>query len=412
MEMIVMKKLHPCWAVCIGCALAMFISCGLLVNAYTAVQPYILQENGFTNTQTSAIVTIRSVVNVTAIFLLPLFFRKTGYRLGLTLCTLLGAAANVIFAFAKTLFTYYIAAAVAGLSYGLGCMIPITLLLSRWFHEKRGLALGICSGGTGLATVALSPVLTRLIEIYGLRTCFLFEAAFCAVFAVFVFLLVREDPESCGILPYGETSVQAHRQVTGTAVSLGALHRALLFLGTLFLGCCTTVGFTHMAILFTTAGFDAMRAGTAVSVFGLMLMLGKFVLGDACDRLGGYRANFVFSGIMAAGILLCMTAGLRSSFLMFAAAAIYGFGCPVSTVGISIWAGDFSTPKTYQKNLQLLQLGYAMGALVFGTMPGMLADRFGSYVPAYLVILIFCILFVLIIQGTYIYLAKKEGKAL
>ena len=407
-----MKRPFRGWAVCVGCALSLFICCGLLVNAYNVAQPYILEKNGFTNTQTSTITTIRAVVNVGCIFLVPLFYRKTGYRLGLTIATALSATASILFAFAKSLPMYFFAAAVAGLGYGFGCTIPVSIVLSRWFHARRGLAMGICTGATGLATVIFSPVLSRLIENFGLKTCFLLEAGFCALVTVLVFLLIRDDPADCGLEPYGSEQETSRKKLTGTSVELAQVWWVLIVFAAVLMGSYTTVGFSHITVLLTTAGFTPIQASTAISIFGLFLLAGKLIFGVIIDRYGCYRTNYALGGLLLISLALCMTANLRSLVLVYAASAIYGLGCPVSSLGLSLWSSDFSSPETYPKALQKLQLGYAIGALLFGTMPGMIADRFGSYVPSYGVQVLFCLVSFAIIQITYLHIAKTEGRKL
>lgn len=45
------NKPHYGWFVCLGCALLLFSTSGLTVNAFTVYQPYILRYNGLTNSQ-------------------------------------------------------------------------------------------------------------------------------------------------------------------------------------------------------------------------------------------------------------------------------------------------------------------------------------------------------------------------
>ena len=52
-----MRKPHYAWAICAGCTLLLLVSGGLAVNAFSVAQPYILAQNGFTNTETSMITT-------------------------------------------------------------------------------------------------------------------------------------------------------------------------------------------------------------------------------------------------------------------------------------------------------------------------------------------------------------------
>ena len=63
-----MRKPHYAWAICAGCTLLLLVSGGLAVNAFSVAQPYILAQNGFTNTETSMITTACSVTFLLCMF--------------------------------------------------------------------------------------------------------------------------------------------------------------------------------------------------------------------------------------------------------------------------------------------------------------------------------------------------------
>ena len=94
----------------------------------------------------------------------------------LTLAVGLGAGSFVLFAEAKTLWGDYLAGMLAGVSYGLGAMLPASILMLRWFSSHRGTAIGICAAGTGISAVVVFPILSARIERLSLRVCFYFEA--------------------------------------------------------------------------------------------------------------------------------------------------------------------------------------------------------------------------------------------
>ena len=342
-----MRKPHYAWAICAGCTLLLLVSGGLAVNAFSVAQPYILAQNGFTNTQTSMITTVRAAAYLGCMALMPRFYGRLGYRWGTAAAALFGVLAFVLFGAAKQLWTYYLAGLVAGLSYGFGSMVPVSILITRWFREKHGLALGICAAGTGLAAVLFSPLMTALIEKYSLAVCFYAMAGVSLLLTLLVFLLVRESPES--------------------------------------------------------------TAALCVSIFGLALMLGKCVYGEACDLLGAKRANWIFGAILSAGLILCTLSGLASRPLALTAAVLYGFGVPMSTVGLSVWAEAFSGAKRYDEVIRLFQTGYGLGALVFSFMPGLFADACGSYAPSYLVFLAFGVFSLLVVQSTYRRTARSRS---
>ena len=405
-----MKKLHYAWAVCLGCALFMFVSAGLTANAFSVVQPYILAQNGFTNTQTSMIMTVRSLAYLGCMFLMPWYYRLFGYRRGAALSVLLAAAAFALFALADRLYLYYLAGLIAGLCGGFGSIVAATILITRWFHEKHGLALGVCAASTGLATVIFSPILTELIERFSLAVCFWALAGLCLLLAAAVWLLLRDSPESCGKTSYGVRQDRPVKPVQRRVPELHRAHWALLLVAACLMGGITTPGFTHVMILFTTSGVPTQTASLCISIFGVALMLGKCAYGESCDLIGSRRTNWLFGGVLCAGLLLCALSDLHVPAFPFAASILFGLGIPIGTVGLSVWAEDFTNAAHFDWALRLLQIGSGIGALLFSFMPGMIADTTGSYAPAYFIFLGFMVFILLVVQGTYYKILRETAR--
>lgn len=140
-------------------------------------------------------------------------------------------------------------------------------------------------------------------------------------------------------------------------------------------------------------------------VSGIAIMAGKTGYGIVADHVGDYRANWIFSVILLAGLFLCCVPVI-SLPLLFSAVCLYSFGLGLTTVGLTAWVGDWSTEERYDANTRRFQMGYSGGALVFSALPGILADRVGgSYIPAYVLILISAMIVIGIVQ--YIYRRKR-----
>lgn len=394
--------LHYSWAICLGCTIMLLVTGGLCVNAFSVVLPYILEQNDFTSTQTSFISTVRMLAYLICMLLTPAFYRLLGYRLGMTASCIFGALSFLVFAFAKSLPAYYLGGVLSGVAYGFGSMVPASILITRWFRARHGLALGLCSAGTGFALIAFSPIMTTIIETHSLFSCFLFLCAVCVSVAIIVFILVRESPEKCGKTPYGRSSLRGSAQTRiSNTVHFGKLRWAFLFLATLLLGAITSPGCTHLMVLFKTSGFRASDAALSVSLFGFALMVGKCFYGAACDKLGGRGANWLFSALLFVGLAFCALSDCKIRILMFAGSILFGAGVPMSTVGLSVWSGAFATPKRYGATVRLFQVGYGLGSLIFSVFPGIMADRFGSYAPAYLAFILFGMFSLAVVQNSY-----------
>ena len=317
------------------------------------------------------------------------------------LAAMLACVSFLLFAAAKSLAAYYFAGAVAGVSYALGSMVPASILMRRWFRAHSGLAIGICSAGTGLATVVFSPLFTAIAESSGVDRAFLWTAAFCAAAAVLVFFLIRSDPAALGLEPWGKATPESTQERALHGLHPSRLRWTLLLLAVLLVSGIGATGFTHLMTLYMSEGMDAMRTAAAFSLCGLALMAGKCVCGALCDKLGSYRANYLLFGSFILGCTLCVLAPLKSEALMLASAVFLGFGGSLITVGVSIWAGDLSTPERYEKTLRLFQGAYGLGGIVLSFLPGAIADLAGGYAPAYAVFAVMLLYSLFMLQSTY-----------
>lgn len=150
---------------------------GLISNVFAAFRPYIITEHQFSNTQSAMIATICSLFSLFYMFFIELFYRKVSIRTGTFIAVLLSALSYLLFGFARNIWDYYIAAIFAGIGYGLGTMMPISLLIDRWFAYKKALVLSICTIGSGLASIIFPPIIAAVIKEYHLSVAFFMLAA-------------------------------------------------------------------------------------------------------------------------------------------------------------------------------------------------------------------------------------------
>lgn len=395
-----MKKIHYAWAVCFGCALMLFYSGGLCINAFTIYQPYIRMQNGFTNAQTSALITIRSLSAFVSMLLSGWYFKKLSLRTGTALGGLSVVAAFALFGLAKNYVAYCLAIVLGGMGYALAGMIPAAMILEHWFRKGRTLAMGLCASATGLAVMGIPQLLTWMIETWGLQTTFLAEAAFIGLLVLAVWLLLRDQPGDKYLQPYGAEE-QVRRVMKQHGRKLEKRNWLLLVPMLLMLGAVNSVAYSHLTMLATAQNFSAQTVATAVSVTGIAIIAGKCAYGWVSEQCGTQVSNWIFGTFLAVGLFLCCVAE-GNPWLLFGAVGAYALGISLATVGTTAWAGELASPEQYDRTVQAFQILSTGGALLFSGFPGILADRFGgSYVPAYVCFTAFAVFVVLSIQWVY-----------
>lgn len=379
------------WLVCLGGALALFAVMGLGVNVFSVYQPEIVRLNGFTDAQGSWITTVRSLFILGALLCVNQLCARFGLRRIMTAGVALVGLSCVCFAFAGSFPVYCCAAALTGIGYCWAGMVPISLAIGRWFRARQGLALGLASAGSGVSTVIAPVLLTRLMKSRGMIAAFLWEGAAIFVCAALVWLLVRDAPE--------EQPVPARERADGEKTGLSRTRWGLLLLAALLVGSVGGPGFSHLTMLYTSSGYDRLFVAGLLSYLGAMISLGKILCGQVYDRLGGRGGNRFAFGTLLLSLLLCCLAPAGGALLPVLAITAFGLGMSITAVSPARWARDLCAD--YESAVRTITLAFTAGMLVFGPLPGLLADRLGGYVPAYAVFFVLLLTAFLIVQRLY-----------
>ncbi len=426
-----MRKIHYSWYICAACTLMLFACMGMGANGFSIFMPMIQEVYGFTSTQVSSFITIRNLVCFCAMFSVGLYYDKLGYRIGTTLATLFAAAAYIGFSISRTYAMFCVSTAIMGLAYCFGTMIPAAILMNKWFVKNRALALSVCGAGTGVAMIILPPISTGLVDAIGLSATFRAEGIFIIITAAFVALIVRSNPEDIGLMPLGaeiddasaeKSSAVQNENVEETAAKIDASEQnddrlpkilwLTLISASMLMGAVASVGYAHLSVLYSSAGFDSGYIAAMISGIGLLLTLGKLLFGYMADRIGGYKTSMIFWIFLIAGDLLCCFAYAGSHIINIIVAFTLGIGYALSNLGTSVWSNDMGKGAQYAKLVRYLQISMSGGALITSNVPGILADLSGtgSYLPAYIMFTVFCLVSAALTAVSYSYYGRMTAK--
>lgn len=401
------------FTICALSTVMVFVCVGLVSNAFSICLPFIIKVHGFSNTQISLLATMKSVTSLLAMFAADRYYGRLGLKKGIALAMLSASLSFFIYGISSTPLLYCAASALSGISYAMGGMIPASLLIRQWFPLKPAAALGIAASGSGIGSVLGPVTLLFLIENFGLSSAFLAQALAVAAVTLPIVALIRENtPEHTGIetagvedFPETEVSSGSSRDCIhgGTLLHnrLSRREQLRILCGSFLIGVLGLTGFNYLSLLYTSAGHSAATVSFFLSLMGILLIAGKCSFGWIADRAGSFRTAALFCLFLCIGQLLCCFAP-QSGRLLFGITFLFlGMGLALASVGLSIMASDFCQVGNYATVLKNYQLSYALGGLVFSAVPGMLADRTGSYLPSYILFFILSIALFLFIIPVY-----------
>ncbi len=411
-------NIHYAWVICFACELMMFCCNGIVFNIFSIFHPFIKHSFALTNTQLSLMITCRSLSSLFAISLCSIYYRHMTLKQGMFVSSMICVLAFLCYTLAGNYAWLLAGAVLSGIGYGFGTNVPIAMMLGKWFLKRRNFAMSLCSLASSIALVGFPSAVTWLVEHFSLRTALAVVTVFALFLSILGTALLKNDPEEMGTARYGDESdngrkEKQNRHLAGKTENKQKAERRfhspgvsqkdwlLLAPAILLLGAVAYTGYSYMTVLFDSLGVKPHLIALSMTVYGVSLLIAKLIYGWLADTLGAYICNWFYCTFLVADcILLCFGGKLPSA--VYLGSAALGIGMTVSIVGLIAWAGDLGREDQYNDLVQRFQFLLAAGGILFTAVPGVIADHAGgSYIPAYMMIAVFSILFTGAIQLLY-----------
>jgi MFS family permease len=261
--------------------------------------------------------------------------------------------------------------------------VPLAATATRWFAARRGLAMGIISGGMGLGIFLVPPTARGLITALGWRTTFaLFGGLAWVAGAAGVRYLVNR-PEDRGLRSYGAALApgEAHAAPPdrGMAPAEVLRHPAFWGVALVHFGCCAAHSgpIFHMVAHAMDLGVTKMAAASMLGLSGATSIVGRLSSGVLADRFGAKPALVGMLGLQAATLSTYLYAnGVVSLFAVALAFGVtYGGAMPLYALVAREFFGERVVGMTFGGIFFISCIGMGLGA--YGG--GFLFDRLGTY---------------------------------
>lgn len=386
------KKIHYAWVICFGCALMFFCTCGLSCNVFGVYSPFIMKQFGYTKTQVSLINSGRSLSQILAVMIAGKYYRKLKARQGMLIAGALCSIGYICYGFSENLPMFLLGSGFVGFGYGLGAMIPISMILERWFWKDRTLAVSLVSAASGLATLGIPSLITANIEKHGMAYAFILEGSIMLVLEFMSFLIIKNNPSELSIQAFGEKEAKTNAMYMAASRSaekkddrkyISGKYWFVIYIMAVLATTFNSAGFGCLSMLVTTEGFDSATVALSLSMAGFMLMMGKFIFGICSTKFTQYKTSIAFGIVCTISTVMCCFISM-GKVMLFASVGLYGGALSMYSVGQVSWLDEWASPEERADKLRLLQVIFSVGALFTNFFSGVMADACGgSYIPFY-----------------------------
>ena len=280
---------------------------------------------------------------------------------------------------AQTLWQFtFILSVLCGFLGGAFAFGPLVADISKWFDQRRGLAVGIVISGSYVAGAIWPPLLQTWIDTNGWRHSLVLLAIICAVTMLPLSFIYLRRPPGDSDADNPDQSTRWQRPLGITARQLQCL---ICFAG---IGCCVAMAMPQIHIVphAIDLGFRAIDGATMLALmlgFGIISRVGS---GWISDRIGGVKTLILGSGLQALVILqFLFVSSLEGLYLVSIAFGLSQGGIVPS---YTIIIRKFFRASEAGTRIGLIFVATTGGMALGGWMAGFLYDLTGSYTVSFI----------------------------
>lgn len=275
----------------------------------------------------------------------------------------------------------------ASLGFAGASPVPATAVVTRWFPDRRGMAMSLMVSGFAAGTLVVSSVSVLLVAAWGWQQTLLVYGAGLMGIAALVAVFLKSDPDM--------TQSAAHQSSTaqppGLRMAQLLRRREFWLLAIPYFVCgFTDLGFVvpHLAPFAAGLGVTPTTIAVAVATLAAVEVVGVLAAGYLSDRWGNRQVLAALYSLRIVSFALLFFVGANSAYLI-AFAVVFGLTDLATIAPTGSCCGDLFDPRSIGMVFGWIALVHQIGAAVGSYAFGKVFDLTGSYGPALAIGIVF-----------------------
>ncbi|KLT19948.1 MFS transporter [Neobacillus vireti] len=427
-----LKKIHYGWVILAVCFIGVLAAQGLRYCFGAFMEPW-EQEFTASRSMVSAISFVSFIVFALSQPVIGKLIDKHGVKRIFVYSIILIGVTTILIYFAQNIWQLLILyGVISSLGFGGASGVTATIAVTKWFHKKQGLALGLVEAGFGAGQMVMVSSSLFLINAFGWKSTVLLLGGFLLLI-VFPLLAIflKSEPAEMGIKALGAVGTAEKQQQdsmetkeTQPILKKGFLfHRGFWFLIIPFFICgFTTTGLmdTHLIPFAQACGFSVAVTGTAVSLLAAFNTGGTVVAGILADRFDNRKMIawiYFFRGMTIVFLVIFLTSAKWLGFFIENPWLLFVFSISFGIVDFAVVAPTVKLLADYFRGSSLgvvtgfLYMSHQLGSAIGSFLPGVFFDRAGSYTSSLVTAAILLMLAAIVSACLPKQTAHQEAKA-
>jgi MFS family permease len=389
-------KLFYGWWIVVGSFLLNFAGIGIIMNSMGVFIKPVSESLHFTRGGFTLYFTVAALSMMVLAPVMGKLLERYNIRVIMTICTTIMAVSFALFSQCRTLTQFYIVALFLGIGSAGSHIIPVSMMITNWFIDKRGLAMGIVFAATGVGGLIFNPLANWIIIHYSWQATYLTFGIIIGILSIPTALfIVSVRPADRGLLPYGGEKAmnqQSQMEQGGLTVTEALRGKAFWLLAIIILLIAiANMGVLHHIVPYLTdIGFSSTTATALMSLHMTMLIFGKILTGGLADRMGLLKSYLVcMIGLMVAIALLY---GARLMWVAVVFNILFGLFIAVRTVLPPLMTARVLGQKHFGVIYGFLNIFTTLGTAVGVPLSGFIYDWTKSYHMAFALYIVLCLI--------------------
>ncbi len=277
---------------------------------------------------------------------------------------------------------------VMGAGSGGTSMVMGAAVINRWFHQKRGLALGILGAAFSSGQLIFTPLIMYLTIQAGWRTAILLMTVLLALVVLpLVAWLMVDQPANKELKPYGANGETLTVLKADSNPMRYVMMRPQFWLLAASFGICglTTSGLfqTHLISHGVEHGFPQMTMAVSLGLMGATDIIGTILSGWLCDRFGKRWPLALYYAFRGLSLLLLPYVDTTGQLMAFS--VMYGLNWLSTVPATAALTADLFGKQNVGVVFGWISFSHQVGAAIASFGAGYLHQLVGNYTLAFLI---------------------------
>ncbi|MBI3636195.1 MAG: MFS transporter [Candidatus Rokubacteria bacterium] len=350
--------------------------------AYGVFLPVLAETFGWSRGLISSALSLNLVLGGFVGFAVGALADRYGARVPLAITTAAAGAGFALISTVRSTWQLYLFVSVVG-AVGLSSFYVLTAAtVTRWFHERRGLALALAFLGFNVGYITAGPLAAWLITAVGWRAAYALIAGGAGLIATLAALTIRfprahEAPSHALHVTTTPTGVPVATAGLSLSEALRDVRLWYLNFSWLLLGALILMIGVHAVPFARDQGIGLAVAALGLTAYGIGSFAGRLGSGAISDRLGTILTLRIGYVILIVSLLALMRA--TSPFALIASLVGFGIGgAATDTMFVKVVPDVFGL-RALGGVMGVLTLGWRTGAAVGPAAAGFIYDLTGAY---------------------------------